>query len=179
MNAIIESERIILREIEVEDAKSLLEYMQEPKIKDFISLPNQLETLREYIEKVKTKNERITRWVIIKKDDQKIIWSIVLRWFSKKHKKTDIWYRIGEKYEWKWYMTEILKALIKYLIDEEAVERIEAWIRIDNNASIKLVEKLWFEKEWRARNFIKRWDRFYDFLLYGLLKEDFQKRFTE
>ena len=73
-------------------------------------------------------------------------------------------------------MTESLLLLLNYIFTILKLERIEAWIRIDNSSSIKLVEKLWFIHEWTARSYKIIWNKKYDFYLYGLLKTDFFNR---
>jgi ribosomal-protein-alanine N-acetyltransferase len=99
-----------------------------------------------------------------------------LKNISQKHQRADIGYRIGANYEWKWYMTEILSCFCEYVFSEKEIQRIQARIREDNSASIKLAENIWFIYEGKARNFMKKNGIFYDFLLYGLIKKEKDKK---
>lgn len=169
----IKSHRILLRTPKISDAKTLLDYLQEPKIKKLISLPKTVSKLEEYLKKGNTKTTMRRTMVLL--ENKKAIGSVVLREISRKHRRADLGYRIWETYEWKWYMTEILKTFLIYLFEDEKFERIQARVKTDNIASIKVLEKIWFVYEGKARNFAKKgWVR-HDFLLYGMIQQDYNK----
>ncbi|MEI6426419.1 MAG: GNAT family protein [Candidatus Absconditabacteria bacterium] len=174
MKKIIETERIILRKAEKLDAKDLLPYIQEEKIKEFVSLPNELNKLSEYIEESEN-NKKTYRRVIVLKENKKIIGSIILRNIIKMHQKVEIGYRIGNAHEGKGYITESLNGINKYIFLKTEFQRIGARIRVDNEATIHNVEKLGFVKEGRARNYNKKGSISYDLFLFSLLKEDYLK----
>ncbi len=160
-----------------DDISSMTQLLKEKKIRSFINLPNNLQKLKRYIvsyQKKRRKGKTI-RWIIILPQSKKIIWSVVLKKISKKHKKADIWYWLGKYYEWNGFMTEALQAILYYAFNTMKFERIQAWIRTDNTASIKLAEKIWFIREWTARHlhFSKKDQIYHDFFLYGILSEDF------
>ena len=172
MGIAIKSDRMVVREIEISDAKSLLNYLKEPKINTLIELPKTLSGLEKYIREKRSSR----RWVITLRETNEVIGSIVLKNISQKHQRADIGYRIGANYEWKWYMTEILSCFCEYVFSEKEIQRIQARIREDNSASIKLAENIWFIYEGKARNFMKKNGIFYDFLLYGLIKKEKDKK---
>ena len=162
----------MIRPIEIGDAVWLVVFTQEEKIKEMIKLPSSVEEMATYIKRNQEARKMI-RWVIILEDENRIIGSISLKKISQKHKRADIGYRIGKEYEWNWYMTEVIREYLVSIFKESLFERIQAWIRSDNIASIKLVEKFWFICEGKARKYSRKGEKSYDFFLYGLLKEDF------
>ena len=95
MGIAIKSDRMVVREIEISDAKSLLNYLKEPKISTLIELPKTLHGLEKYIKEKRSSR----RWVITLRETNEVIGSIVLKNISQKHQRADIGYRIGANYE--------------------------------------------------------------------------------
>jgi ribosomal-protein-alanine N-acetyltransferase len=95
MGIAIKSDRMVVREIEISDAKSLLNYLKEPKINTLIELPKTLSGLEKYIREKRSSR----RWVITLRETNEVIGSIVLKNISQKHQRADIGYRIGANYE--------------------------------------------------------------------------------
>lgn len=169
--------RLTIRQIKEDDFPSMIQLLQEKKIRSFIHLPNTLPKFKIYAKSYQEKRRKgkTIRWVVILSQTKKVIWSIVLKQISQKHKKANIWYRLGENYEWNGFMTEALQATLHYIFNTMKLHRIQAWIRTDNISSIHLAEKLWFVREGIARrlHFSAKEQVYHDFFLYGMLVEDF------
>lgn len=71
------------------------------------------------------------------------------------------------------YATEIVKALVKYLFEEEQAERIEALALETNAASRKVLEKVNFTLEGVLRNYAFIENKYFNVCYYGIIKEDY------
>jgi len=73
----------------------------------------------------------------------------------------------------KGYTTEALALFCRYLLDTLPINRISLRISADNIASTRLAAKLGFIHEGTLRKAYFYRGRFVDFLIYGLLREEF------
>lgn len=88
------------------------------------------------------------------------------------HQQATVGYWIAKRYANRGYMTMALALVIDYLVTNLEIHRIEANIQPDNHASIRVVEKLGFQAEGRARALLRIGGRWRDHVRYALLAED-------
>ena len=81
-------------------------------------------------------------------------------------------YWLGEAHTGRGYMTEALRTAIPFAFTELKLHRIEAACLPKNEASQRLLERLGFQEEGRARGYLKIDGRWQDHVLFGLLEED-------
>ena len=81
-------------------------------------------------------------------------------------------YWLGEAHTGQGYMTEALRTAIPFAFTELKLHRIEAACLPKNEASQRLLERLGFQEEGRARGYLKIDGRWQDHVLFGLLEED-------
>lgn len=84
-------------------------------------------------------------------------------------------YYLSKEGELSGYSTEITEALIKYLFDNEKVERIEALAIEGNKASKKVLEKSGFVLEGILRNFAYVDNRYFNVCYYGMIRQDYER----
>lgn len=84
------------------------------------------------------------RLAVIEKDSLEIIGTILTK-YSKVNSECTIGYSIGKKYWNKGYGTEIVEAMIENL-RSESYAMIKAWTHMDNQGSIRILEKTGFQK---------------------------------
>ena len=80
-------------------------------------------------------------------------------------------YKIDEKASNKGIMTEALKTSIHFIFEKWALHRIEANIMPRNQASLRVVEKLGFNEEGLAKNYLKINGQWEDHLRFALRNE--------
>jgi len=85
---------------------------------------------------------------------------------------TYLGYSLDGEYINKGYMTEALEAGISYVFSELRLHRIEANVMPRNGASLKVLEKLGFQKEGLARKYLKINGVWEDHVHMTLLNED-------
>lgn len=85
---------------------------------------------------------------------------------------TVLGYWMGQPYAGKGLMTEAVRAVTGFAFDSLHLNRVEAACLPHNAASIRLLEKVGFQREGYARKYLCIDGRWQDHVLYGLLRND-------
>lgn len=94
--------------------------------------------------------------------------------FNWNSRRTEIGYWIAKGYEGRAIITQSCKLLINYAFDELQLNRIEIHCAFENARSRAIPEKLGFVQEGILRQSEWRHTRFYDMVIYGLLKNEWE-----
>jgi len=81
-------------------------------------------------------------------------------------------YWMGKPYAGKGAMTSAVRAVVAFAFDTLHLNRVEAACLPHNAASIRLLEKVGFQREGYARKYLCIDGRWQDHLLYGLVRDD-------
>ena len=115
------------------------------------------------------------KWGLALRDTDKLIGTVTLFNLSRSNGRAEIGYAMGSAYWGKGYMNEALKALIVHAFDVMNFRRLEADVDPRNDASIRTLERLGFQREGFLR---ERWHvggELQDAYFYGLLKREWQR----
>jgi [ribosomal protein S5]-alanine N-acetyltransferase len=95
------------------------------------------------------------------------------RWYLL-HFRAEIGYSLNQdRFKRQGYMSEAVRPILHYGFGKMNLNRIEACVGPDNQASINLLEKFKFTREGYLRQHYYKDDRIYDSLIYSLLREEF------
>ncbi|MGG1572569.1 GNAT family N-acetyltransferase [Fictibacillus sp. NRS-1165] len=179
---VIETERLILREVTTEDAKDLFIYLSDQEVVKHMGLePYQtIEGTGAEIKWYQSIYEEGTgiRWGITLKDSGRVIGSCGFLNRHPKHFRTEIGFELSKDYWGKGIAGEALEAVVEYGFQHFQLERIEALIEPENLASQRLVEKQGFIREGLLRHYEYTCGKFDDLYMYSILKEDLHKKDT-
>tara|TARA_R100000935_G_scaffold10457_1_gene20896 strand:+ start:120 stop:647 length:528 start_codon:yes stop_codon:yes gene_type:complete len=136
---VIETERLILRKITLEDWP-LISYLRSDKtVNQFVKRPNAdtQEKAVEFIERTLASiNEKeLIYWSISLADDPKMIGSICIWNFSEDKKTGEVGYDLDPKFHKLGIMNEALQAVIKFGFSELSLDKIEAYTQENNENS--------------------------------------------
>ena len=144
MNTILETDRLLLREFEVSDAKNfyklnlnpnVIKYTGNKAFKDINEAKNFLENYSDY------QRDGFGRWAVINKSDHEFLgWSGLK--YDEKLNETDIGFRFFEHYWNLGFATESAKACIDYGFEKFNLKTIVGRAMKENSASIKVLEKI-------------------------------------
>jgi [ribosomal protein S5]-alanine N-acetyltransferase len=84
-------------------------------------------------------------------------------------------YWIGEPYAGQGYMTRAVKAAIRHAFDDLHLRRVEAACLPSNERSRRLLERVGFQREGYARQYLCIAGNWEDHLLYALLSSDLKR----
>ena len=173
----LETERLILRQVEEKDLEQLYEMLSDAEVAkfDYFYPVTSTEGVMKFIERYKREleeKEEIT-WGIALKETNSLIGTGCLGSFNEGARRAEIGYSITRKQWSKGYATEAIKAVIEFGFNVMNLNRIEATITPGNNASIKVLEKLNFTQEGivRERDLIK--GKLEDGIIMSILKREY------
>ncbi|RDW15512.1 GNAT family N-acetyltransferase [Oceanobacillus chungangensis] len=174
---IIETNRLVLRKINISDANSIFRYLSDKEVMKYYGLAP-FETVDEALSEIAwyqsiLDNKKGIRWGITLKEEDVVIGSCGFLNMVPEHHRTEIGYELSSSYWGKGIASEALHAVISYGFECFNLQRIEALIEPPNIPSLKLVEKQGFIREGLLRNYEFTGGKFDDLYMYSLLKQDF------
>ena len=176
----LETERFILRQVNIEDYEDIYDiYCDEEAVK-FQGITNM--TSMEQAKRSVTfflngyRDKKFVKWCIARKEDNRVIGIITLHHIETCNFRAEIGYMLNRRYWRQNVMSEVGEKLLQYAFKEVEFNRIEAHIHPDNIASIKLCEKLGFQREGLKKqcDINLRTNEFEDRIILAILKSDFK-----
>ena len=169
----IETKRLLLRGAEAKDADTVLKL----RGSEYVMKYNVMEPLsRERVEKDLEKDARSERALYLElKETGEMIGTVWLAKDSLRYGVNALMleYYLGEEYAGKGYMTEALRASVRYAFEELGAELVSARVFRENRGSARVLEKLGFVHEGTVRRAVKGWGGVvYDDMLFSLLREE-------
>ncbi len=162
---LIETKRLILREVTLEDAGDMFKYLSDTDVVKPMGL-DPFETVNDVWDEIKW-------YESIFEKGSGIRWGITLKnSLVTKHHRAEIGYELSKDHWGKGIASEALEAVVIYGYRHFHLERIEALIEPDNLPSQKLVEKQGFRREGLLRHYEYTCGKFDDLYMYSLIKED-------
>ncbi len=150
MKKIIETERIILRELEMSDLERLAEIYADPEVMRYIGrggiltyehAKKSIENWNKYYEKFGFGN-----WAAVEKESGKLIGLCGLSWLEDKSD-VEVSYLFAKEAWGKGYATETAGAINNYAFSVIGLKRIVALVYPQNTPSIHVIEKLGMKYE--------------------------------
>ncbi|HWO74634.1 MAG TPA: GNAT family protein [Bacillus sp. (in: firmicutes)] len=176
---ILETDRLILRQVTKDDASSLLKYLSDQEVMKYVGLEpfKSIEDALDEISWYQSIFEKKTgiRWGITIKNNGEVIGSCGFLKVVSQHYRSEIGFELSREYWGKGIASEAFEAIIRYGFEEMNLQRIEALIEPPNIPSQKLVERHGFIREGLLRNYEFTGGKFDDLYMYSLLKQDFNK----
>ncbi|MEN8700161.1 GNAT family N-acetyltransferase [Bacillus infantis] len=171
----LETERLTLREIVVEDAASLFAIFSRSDVvrhygQDAFQRVEQAEEMIRFFQKI-FNEKRGVRWGIELKGTNQLIGTIGYNAWIPKHHRAEIGYELHPGYWGKGYALEAAEKVIAYGFEKMDLYRIGAVVFLENDASNKLLSRLGFEKEGMLRGYMYQEGKPNDTYLYSLLQE--------
>jgi ribosomal-protein-alanine N-acetyltransferase len=145
---VLETERLTLRELNLNDAKAIFGLRTNKEINEFIDRKrlNNLSESRAFIDlisKLAATNKGLF-WVLESKNNQQLIGTIGLRNFEDEENYAEIGYELDPSYHQRGFMSEAFEAILKFGFENLELKTIEAFTHQKNTASIALLKKQQF-----------------------------------
>lgn len=176
----VETSRLILREIVPEDAERLFLLDQNPEVMKYIGVPvaEQISETEENIRKIRKQYEEngIGRWAVIEKESDLLIGWSGLKYLTEEingYKNVyDLGYRFLPESWGKGYATESGSAFLDYSFNEINLPVIYAHAHCGNESSNRILEKLGFTNVEKFVDVLDGAECYW----YELKKEDYLKK---
>jgi ribosomal-protein-alanine N-acetyltransferase len=175
----LETERLLLRRISETDVEEILELRSDPKTMKYIPRPL-VKTKEEAMAHFRMIDDKIENneginWAITIKGNPKLIGIIGHYRIQPENHRCEIGYMILPQYNGQGIITEAIKIVLEYGFNNLQMHSIEAIIDPENKASERVLKKNGFVKE---AHIIENelWNgRFWDTVIYSILKRNFIK----
>jgi ribosomal-protein-alanine N-acetyltransferase len=177
----IKTERLLLRDFEEEDWRSVYAYMSNPAHKQYYHVPvggeeNVRRLVNEFIEWSKESPRNNYQLAIVLPDEGRVIGSVGLRVQDAELGEADLGVGLDPS-EWnQGYAVEAATRMLDYAFEELKFHRVCAECIADNESARKLVDRLGMREEGRFKN--RRWmnDKWWDSLLFAILDSEWHAR---
>ncbi|MBO5870768.1 MAG: GNAT family N-acetyltransferase [Clostridia bacterium] len=145
----IETERLILRYIESEDADDMFEYASIPEVCEYLlwSPHVNIEATKGYIEFLQKRYVRglFGDWAVVLKEENKMIGTCGYAHIDSRVNQCEIGYVLSPKYRNKGYMTEAVNAVLELTFEKLGMLNAKLRIIKQNYDSIRLAEHIGFK----------------------------------
>ena len=180
----IETDRLVLRKFEYNDAQNMLDYwVSDPNVQFLYSEPiytthNEVKKLLdEYISSYK--NIDYYRWAIIEKDSSTCIGQIAFFLIDTNNHFGEIEYCIGTSFQKIGYGTESVEAILDFGFNQIDLHKVQVCHKENNLASKALIKKCKFIYEGTLRDYFFIDGEYVDRLYYSMLKEEYKNQLKE
>ena len=151
---VIETERLLLRALEMRDAKDIFEWVSDPQVTAFLfwRAHQSIEDSRDFISWVTT--DDFACWGVVLTENSKVIGNCFLHNVNFEHKRAEIAFNIARKYWGRGYATETAQAIIQFGFGYWQLNRIEGTCMVENRASSRVMEKAGMTLEGVLRKYV-------------------------
>ena len=171
-----ETERLILRSPLAEDAALLAAQ----RSTDFVTRYNLYRPCD--AAQIQGELEAYQHIILVLKEENRVFGCVSIREDYLRHRvdarSLQAW--LPEEMAYQGYMAEAVDAILAYLLLEGVCERVSVQIFADNRASIRLAEKLGFEREGYLKRAVKNHlGQVFDVVLFSMDEETYRKKKTQ
>lgn len=144
---ILETDRLLVRELTLEDVDDLFELYAEPGMTDYMeplySYEKEVEYQKAYIEHM-YRFFGYGMWLVFEKETGRLVGRAGLENREELDGEMELGYAIGTSYQRKGYATEVCRAIIRYAIDYLEIEKLNCLIETGNIVSEHVAQKVGF-----------------------------------
>lgn len=170
---VLETERLILREIKAEDAQDLFINFSNPEVmKHYGSEPmDHIEEANGLIHSfhIGFCEGKAVRWGIQLKEEKNLIGTVGFHALSSKHRRSEIGYELNKGYWGQGLAKEAILKVVEYGFQEMELKRIGAIVFLENEPSNQLLNRIGFKQEGILREYMVQNGFSYDTYSYSLL----------
>ncbi len=170
---LLETERLVLRQMEREDAKDSFLFLADEETMRFYDHPfTQFEQAEKSILRHQKRfaDREAIRWGITLKGEDKVVGNCGYAWDADNFSAA-LSYILAKPYWNKGIMSEALAAILQFGFDSCRLHRIEAHVALPNHASAQVLRKLGFQEEGLLRESLYVDTQFYDEKMFALLNK--------
>lgn len=175
----LETPRLLLRRFSPEEYTYVMKQYSSDAIQDFFGITSTEELTRvqdRFSGGITSYEKSFLYFHLLEKQERKVIgWCGFHTWFLK-HFRAEIGYEItNAAFRGKGLMQEAMMPVLSYGFNTLHLNRVEAYVGNDNEASINIMKKMHFSLEGNLKEHYLHEGVLEDSLVFGLLKKDFEK----
>jgi [ribosomal protein S5]-alanine N-acetyltransferase len=175
--SLLETERLVLRRMTMEDAEDYYSIASDPLVTAHTiwDTHRSKEESIQYITKVieRYEHKESFNWGIVLKQSNQLIGRIVLFHCDALHQKAEIGFGVSSRYWNMGIITEATQTIFQYAFEQLDLHRIEGTCHFNNLGSARVMEKLGMKFEGILREQLKIKGHFVDQRMYAILASDY------
>lgn len=174
----LETPRLILRKLRIDDAEDMFEYAQDRDLAlNGLWLP--YTHLQESIDDLAEAQEMYVKgnfwdWAVEHRADHKMIGRLGLHGYHPKDNRADLGYAFNRKYWGQGYGTEAARCVVQFGFEVLGLHRISANVLLDNAGSIGVLTKIGMRFEGVKRDFTAIRGHHEDLHSYSILRPEWE-----
>lgn len=170
----LQTERLILRKITLDDAEDVFGYCSDPEVFKFVGgkVHKTIKDSKEFLEEIFEKYGRreIVIWGLFHKEHSKLIGDCGFIKWDPPQARVELDYLLSREYWNQGLMTEAVKEVIRFGFEKMRLNRIQAICEVANVASARVMEKAGMQFEGVLRNYIQHDGRPLDMKMYSIIR---------
>src|SRR5262249_44341190 len=147
----LETPRLRLRAVTMEDAEAMLRIVTDPRVRKYFGkkAPADVDAVRRKIAELHESLQTVTgiRWALVERATGDYLGGAGFWHWDKPHFRAEIGYEIAPSHWGRGLMPEALASILRFGFDRMALHSVEARINPDNRASARVLEKVGFVRE--------------------------------
>lgn len=164
-----------LRELRASDAEDYYNYMTTTEVKEFLTYDNIPSTMNAAIEDMRYwgglfLSRRSIYWGIVLSETDRLIGTVGFNSWNMYHKRAEVSYDLSPMCWGHGIMSRALGQVVSFAYDYMNITRIQATVVTTNSRSIKLLERLGFQKEGLLQKYEIVGGEHMDYYLYAKVK---------
>ncbi|MGM0847023.1 MAG: GNAT family N-acetyltransferase [Bacillota bacterium] len=172
----LKTDRLYLRNVSLEDAEFIFKLYSDEEVCEYLydeEIYTSLEEAKEFISWNSDPEQKgRNRWCISRRSDQETLGTCGFDSWDRENHIAEIGYDLWKDFWGEGYMRETLGPAIESGFQNMNLNRINAFVALNNLRSSRLLESLGFQMEgiYRDKHFYR--EKYYDHYTYSLLKRD-------
>lgn len=164
-----------LRPLRMSDADALYTYLRDPAVTELTSFPV---VSLPMVEGMITRSihrwaaGEPSKWGIVLRDEDGVVGTCGFNEWSEAHRWAELAFDLAQAHWGKGLMHEAVAAALQWVYRQGRVDRVHAFVRVDNRRSERLLERSGFVREGCLRSYRVCRGQARDFYIYGLLRSD-------
>lgn len=172
---VLETERLILRQLAPDDAKDLFEYFSQDQVMEYYDLETfkTLDDAQRIIHHFNSEFEKGKgfRWALQLKSEDKVIGTCGYHNWHREHFRAEIGYELNPQFWRQSYMKEAILPILTYGFESMGLHRVDAFTDPANISSEKLLSSLNFREEGILKDYFFEKGRFVEAKIFGLINQ--------
>jgi len=171
----IELDGARLRPLRATDAPALYAYLRDPAVTELTSYPVVSEPMVEAtIERALSRYRagEPSRWGVALQQDDQLVGTCGFNEWSQVHRWAEMAFDLAQAHWGKGLMRQAVAAVLQWTFQHDQVDRVHAFVRVDNQRSERVLERSGFVREGCLRSYRICRGQPHDFYIYGLLRSD-------
>lgn len=164
-----------LRPLRREDAADLYAYLREPAVTELTSFPEVTMPFAEgMIDRAMNRwaAGELSKWGLVLPPEDQVVGTCGFNEWSAIHRWAELAYDLAPQFWGRGLASQAVAAVLRWAFEQDKIDRVQAYVRLDNLRSQALLERTGFVQEGCLRSFRICRGRPFDFLVYGQLQAE-------